>query len=175
MSSNNKIDNPSIVGTLVENAASNLNIFSAKPIAKYLSGARCSLKVNGRLIGFAFSISWNIDTRVTEITTIDNYLPHELAPSRIEVSGSIANFRIPGSGPGVLNMQSTVLNFLQQPYIEIEVRDSQTDEIIFLTKKAMITNRSEAIKSNSLAEMTLQFRAIGFRDDHTPIPPIAPL
>ena len=173
MSSNNKIDNPaSILSTLAENTASNLNIFSLKPIAKYLSGARCILKVNGRLIGFAFGINWSIDTRVTEINTIDNYMPHELAPSRIEVSGSITNFRVPGSGPGVLNIQSTVLNFLQQPYIEIEVRDSQTDEIIFLTKKAMITNRSEAIKSNSLAEMTLQFRAIGFRDDHTPLTPV---
>ena len=156
---------------LANNLASNLNVFSIKPIAKYLSGARCTLKVGGRIVGFAFSISWNIDTKVTDILTIDNYMPHELAPTRIDVSGSISGFRIPGSGPGILNMQSDVLNFLHQPYMEIEVRDSQTDETIFLTKRAMITNRQEAIKTNSLAELTLQFKAIGFRDELTPVPP----
>lgn len=156
---------------LANNLASNLNVFSIKPIAKYLSGARCTLKVGGRIVGFAFSISWSIDTKVTDILTIDNYMPHELAPTRIDVSGSISGFRIPGSGPGMLNMQSDVLNFLHQPYVEIEVRDSQTDEIIFLTKKAMITNRQEVVKTNSLAELTLQFKAIGFRDELTPTPP----
>jgi hypothetical protein len=170
MSGENKLESGSGFN-LAENLASNLNVFSIKPIAKYLSGARCTLKVGGRIVGFAFSISWNIDTKVTDILTIDNYLPHELVPTRIDVSGSISGFRIPGSGPGMLSMQSDVLNFLHQPYVEIEVRDSQTDEIIFMTKKAMITNRQEAIKTNSLAELTLQFKAIGFRDELSPEPP----
>jgi hypothetical protein len=173
MSGENKLESGSGLN-LADNLASNLGVFSIKPIAKYLSGARCTLKVGGRIIGFAFSVSWTVETKVTEILTIDNYEPHELAPSRIDVHGSISGFRIPGSGPGQLYMQSDVLNFLHQPYIEIEVRDSQTDEIIFMTKRAMITNRQEAIKTNSLAELTLQFKAIGFRDELTPEPPKEP-
>jgi hypothetical protein len=170
MAGENKLESPGGFD-LANNLASNLNVFSIKPIAKYLSGARCTLKVGGRIVGFAFSVSWTIETKVTEILTIDNYEPHELAPSRVDVHGSISGFRIPGSSPGQLHMQPDVLNFLHQPYIEIEVRDSQTDEIIFMTKRAMITNRQEVVKTNSLAELTLQFKAIGFRDELTPEPP----
>ena len=141
------------------------SILSIKPVAKYLSGARCILRINGKIVGFAFGISWNIQTAVEEINTIDNYLPHELAPTRIEVSGTISGFRIPGSGPGAMKMQTDMVSFLQQRYIEIEVRDSQSDNLIFLTRKAIITRRSESIKTGSLADLSLEFRAIGFQDE----------
>jgi len=173
MGGKNKIDNsPSVIERLGQNALSNVEgILSLKPMAKYLSGARCVLRVNGKIVGFAFGISWNITTDATEITTIDDYLPYELAPSRITVTGSISNFRIPGSGPGSQLMQADILSFMHQRYVEIEVKDSQTDELIFLTKRALITSRSENIRSNQLAEMTLNFKAIGFADERNPQTP----
>lgn len=168
---NNRIDNRSVkpLKNLAENVASNFDgIFALKPDAKYLSGARCLIRVNGEIVAFAFSISWKISTSVTEISTIDNYMPYELAPQSISVSGSIGCFRIPGTSPGTLFMQSDILNFMHQPYIEIEVRDSKTDNLIFSTKRAMIVGRSESVKSESLADMSLEFRAIGFVDERTP-------
>lgn len=170
MGDKNKIDNPSTVGqTLANNIGEQFGgIFSVKPMAKYLSGARCILRMNGKIVGFAFGISWNINTEATEITTIDDYMPYELAPSRITVSGQIQGFRIPGSGPGQALLQTDSLNFLYQRYIEIEVRDSQTNNLIFLTRRALITNRSESIRSDALAEMTLNFKAIGFADERPP-------
>ena len=166
----NKLDNSQgLVGGLAANLAENINgIFSIKPMAKYLSGARCILKVNGKIVGFAFGISWNIETSVTEINTIDDPLAYELAPENITVTGQISGFRIPGSGPGVQLIQGDILSFAHQRYIEIEVRDDQTDALIFLTRKAMITNRSENIRSDALAEMTLNFKAIGWADERTP-------
>jgi hypothetical protein len=143
-------------------------IFSTSPVAKYLSGARCILRVNGKIAAFAFAISWNITTDATEVRTIDNYLPYELAPSIIRVSGSISGFRVPGSGPGVLGIQSNILSFLHQRYIEIEVRDSQSDNLIFKTSKALITSRSENVRSDAISEMTLNFTAIGFEDEVKP-------
>lgn len=169
----NKIDSGSnVLNTIAGNAISNIDgIFSAKPMGKYLSGARCVLKVNKKIVGFAFAISWDIRTVATEINTIDDYMPYELAPQRIEVNGAISGFRIPGSGPTQSLIQSDILNFLHQRYIEIEVRDSQTDNLIFYTNKAMITSRQENIKSNSLADMTLSFKAIGFADERSPKDP----
>ena len=168
----NKIDNARPVpnaGDVFDNAASNVtSIFSIKPVAKYLSGARCVLRINGKIIGFAFGISWKIDTSVTEIRTIDDYLPYELAPKHVSVEGSISAFRVPGSGPGVQLIQTDLLSFLHQRYVEIEVRDSQTDNLIFLTKRALITSRGENIKSNALSEMTLSFKAIGWADKRSP-------
>ena len=171
MGGQNKIDNTegNLLKSTVNNALSNFEgIFSVKPMAKYLSGARCVLRANGNIIGFAFAISWKISTDAVEINTIDDYMPYELAPSRISVTGTISGFRIPGSGPGNLNLQANVESFLHQKYIEIEVRDSQTDNVIFLTRKALITDRSENIKSESLSEMTLNFTAIGFMDEVLP-------
>jgi len=174
MGANNKIDNPSsIASTIANNALSNFSgIISTKPIAKYLSGARCTLRMNGKIIGFAFGISWKIVTDATEINTIDDYLPYELAPSRISVTGSISGFRIPGTGPGNLLLQADILSFLHQRYIEIEVRDSSTDNLIFLTKRAMVTERTENIKTDALAELTMNFKAIGYADERAPILPI---
>jgi len=82
---NTGFDNsPGFAENLVNNAASNVaGIFSLRPNAKFLSGPRITLKVNGKLVGFAFGISWTINTTVTEINTIDDYLPHELAPQRV--------------------------------------------------------------------------------------------
>ncbi|CAB4125751.1 hypothetical protein UFOVP53_218 [uncultured Caudovirales phage] len=175
MGQNNKIDEGTTPGSigekLLSNVASNIEgIISVKPMAKYLSGARCILKVNGKIIGFAFAISWEIKTSVTEINTIDDYMPYELAPQRIEVNGAISGFRIPGSGPTQKLIQADLENFLHQRYIEIEVRDSQTDNLIFLTRRAMITSRTENVKIDQLADMTLSFRAIGWADERAPAP-----
>lgn len=169
----NKLDNgQSLVQGLGNNLATNVEgIFSAKPMAKYLSGARCILRVNGKIIGFAFAISWNVKTSVTEINTIDDYLPYELAPQRIQVDGAISGFRIPGSGPSQQLIHTDIESFMHQRYIDIEVRDTQTDNLIFLANKAMITSRSENIKSDALADMTLQFKAIGWVDERSPKQP----
>jgi hypothetical protein len=168
--SSNQLDNPgSIISNVASNVAGNVEgIFSIKPMAKYLSGARCVLKVNGKIVGFAFGISWNIETAVSEINTIDDPMAYELAPNNIAVTGQITGFRIPGSGPTQQLMQGDILSFVHQRYIEIEVRDSQTDNLIFLTKNAMITSRSENVKTDALAEMTLNFKAIGWADERTP-------
>lgn len=172
----NKIDNANPVpngGDLFNNVASNVtSIFSIKPMAKYLSGARCVLRINGKIVGFAFGVSWKIQTSVTEIRTIDDYLPYELAPKHISVDGTISGFRIPGAGPGSDLIQTDILSFLHQRYIELEVRDSQTDNLIFLTKRALITGRTENVKSNQLADMSLTFKAIGWSDERAPEYPV---
>lgn len=160
---------PGALDRLANNVASQAaGIFSTRPNARYVSGARVILKVNGKLCGFAFGISWRIVTSNVEINTIDNYEPHELAPQRIVVEGTISALHIPGKSVGVELWQPDVLNFLFQEYITIEARDSATDKILFYTKKAMITSRQEDIRVDSLASVQLTWRAIGYRDERPP-------
>jgi len=166
---NNKIDNDSLLkinlpNNLIEGTGS---ILALKPVAKYFTGARCILRINGDIVAFATSISWNIQTSAEEILTIDSYMPHELSPTRIQVNGSISGFRIPGSGPGVKLIQPDALSFLHQRYIDIEVVDSQSDNIIFKTNKALITKRSESVRTGEMAQLSLDFMAIGFVDERT--------
>jgi hypothetical protein len=160
---------PSNGQRLLDNVASNASgVFSTKSSAKYASGARCLLKINGKLSAFAFGISWRISTQVTEITTIDDYFPHELAPQRVSVEGSLSALHIPGQSAGTELWQPDALNFLFQQYITIEVRDSASDQLLFYTSKAMITSRSEDIKVDSLASVQLTWKAIGFQDERPP-------
>lgn len=162
---NNK---PNIGNQLANNVASNVSgVFSTKPSARYASGARTILKINGKITGFAFGISWKITTQVTEILTIDDYLPYEFAPQRVSVEGTISALHIPGQSAGTELWQPDVLNFLFQQYITIEVRDLN-DQLLFYTTKAMITSRAEDIKVDSLASVQLTWRAIGYQDERKP-------
>lgn len=143
-------------------------IFSARPSAKYASGARCVLKINSRPVGFAFGIQWRIDTLFTEINAIDNPLSEELAPRAIKVTGSISALHIPGESAGAKLWQPDVLSFLFHQYITIEVRDSVTNQLLFFTPKAVITSRQEDVKVDDLAQVNLTFQAIGFKDEKEP-------
>lgn len=155
--------------TVVDNVASNVSgVFSTKQSAKYASGARCVLKINGKVAAFAFGISWRIQTSVTELNTIDDYFPAELIPQRIQVDGNINALHIPGQSAGTELWQPDALNFLFQQYISIEVRDSATDQLLFYTNKAMITSRAEDIRVDQLANVNLAWRAIGFQDERRP-------
>lgn len=155
--------------SILSNAISPLSgIISTRPNAKFMSGARCVLKVNGQLVGFAFSISWSVNTSFTEINTIDDYLPAELAPQRITVEGTLSALHVPGVSANTLNWQGDVTNFLFAPYISIEARDQTTNQIIFATDKAVILNRTEEVKVDSLASVTLRWRAIGYLDEKQP-------
>jgi hypothetical protein len=159
---------PNLGGQLLNNVASNVSgIFSTKPSARYASGARTTLKINGKVVGFAFGVSWRIQTAVTEIQTIDDVFPAELAPQRIQVEGSLNAMHIPGISAGTELWQPDALNFLFQQYITIEVRDT-SDQLLFYTSKAMITSRTEDIRVDSLANVTLSWKAIGFQDERKP-------
>lgn len=162
---------PPVGQQIVDNVVSNVSgIFSTRPTAKYMTGARCILKINGEIAGFAFGIQWRINTAVTEINTIDDYMPYELAPQRITVEGTISALHIPGQSAGTELWQPDVLAFLFHKYITIEVRDITTDNVLFFTTKAMITSRMEDIKVDQLANVQLNFKAIGFRDEREPTP-----
>jgi hypothetical protein len=162
---------PGFAENTVNNILSNVSgVLSTRPNAKFMSGARCTLKVNGQIVGFAFGISWTINTTVTEVNTIDDYLPYELAPQRVTVEGTISALHIPGTSPGTQNWQANVLSFLFQPYISIQAQDSATQQIIFATDKAVIITRSEELRVDQLSNVTLRWRAIGFIDEQTPQP-----
>ena len=143
-------------------------IFSTKNSAKYSSGARSIIKINNQLIGFAFSVSWKINTAQDEITTIDDYLPYEFAPSRITVEGSLGMFHIPGRGASAEFIQSNLLSFPTHRYISIEVRDVTTNDLLFYTSKAVIISRSETVATENLTKATLNWKAIGWQDEITP-------
>jgi hypothetical protein len=165
-----------IVSDLTNNAVNNAlsqtaGIISTKPTAKYTSGARTIIKINNKLAAFAFSVSWKITTDYVEEKTIDDYLAYELIPTRVMVEGTIGGWHVPGQSATSTLIQADVLSFLFHKYITIEVRDSATDKVLFLTKKAVITSRTEDLTAESLGKVQLTWKAIGWQDELPPKKP----
>lgn len=151
---------------LVDNAASNSqDIFTINSNGKYISGARTIIRINGKIAAFAFGVSWRINTSQDEVNTIDDWTPYEYAPKRITVEGTISGFHIPGQGIAKQLIMPNALSFMFHKYITIEVKDRTTDNLLFLTNKAVITGLSEDIKANEIGTMSLTWKAIGWGDD----------
>lgn len=146
-------------------------IISARPTAKYTTGARTTLKINNRLAGFAFSVSWKINTENVEIRTIDDYLPAEIVPNRVTVEGTLGAFVIPGQSMTAQLIQADILSFLFHKYITIEVRDSATDQVLFKTNQAVITSRATDLTAEKLGTIQLTWKAIGWLDEVSPSKP----
>ena len=52
--------------SFADNALSSLSsILSLRPQAKYMTGARTIIRVNGDIVAFAFQVAWSIRTEVT--------------------------------------------------------------------------------------------------------------
>jgi hypothetical protein len=163
--------NGSVGSTIVKNVLSNAGPISTKPQMKYSTGPRCVLKANGKLLGFAFAVSWNIQTDNQEIFTIDDYLPAELAPRMITVSGTLGTFVVPGRSPTTELLQSHVLSFMQNKYITLEISDSATGSILFKTNKAVITGQQTSIQSEQMSVTQLTWKAIGWQHESSPEQP----
>lgn len=143
-------------------------IFTLKPQAKYTTGARTILKVNNQIIAFAFGVTWNISTSAEEIYTIDDPLPWELAPKRIEVNGTLSLFQVPGKSPQAMTIQSDVASFLMNKYIVIEVKDSATDATLLKVGSAMVTGQQGSLNSQQLGTVNLTWKAVGWQIEHPP-------
>ena len=152
-----------LADNMIESAIGGFSPFN--DYGKYFTGSRAIIKINDRLFGFAFAVSFNIKTSVESVNTIDDWTPYELAPNRITVEGTLGMFHIPGKGPGKKLVQPNLLSFLFHKYITISISDSTTGETIFETKKAFITERSQTIQSGEISTISLGWKAIGFADE----------
>lgn len=141
------------------------SIASTTAVGKFISGARCIVKINGAIAVFATKVSWRVNTEQDEIFTIDSTTPYEMAPKRVTVDGTIGGFHLPGWTPSAQAIQSDILSFMFHKYISIEVRDRSSDTLLFQTNKAVVTEWSEDISAENLAQMTLRWKAIGWMNE----------
>ena len=135
---------------------------------RYMTGARAVIKINDKLFGFAFGVNFNITTEHEENRTIEDWFAYELMPTRVTVNGTIGMFHIPNKGPSIQLVQSNALSFLMHKYITIEITDQTTGQLIFLTKKAVITSRSQDLQAGEISTIKLSWKAIGWADELNP-------
>ena len=130
-----------------------------------LTGARAVIKINERIVGFAYNVNFRVNTQYDDIWAIDHYTPYELAPKRITVDGSMSMFHIPGKGATKTNYQASPFGFMYNKYIAIEITDSVTKQLILRTNKAFVTSRSTTIGADRPAEVILSWKAISWEDE----------
>ena len=136
--------------------------------AKYMTGSRCVIKANDQLLGFAFAVRYNISTSNTEIQTIDTWVPWELAPQTVNVSGTMSLFHVPGKSVDQQLLQANLFSFLMHKYITLEISDRTTGNVIFKTNKAVITGKSQTLIAGELSTVELSWKAIGWSDELIP-------
>ena len=147
------IQNATLSSQNIENTANNLvnsaigGLSPFNDFGRYMTGSRAIIKVNDKLFGFAFAVGFEIKTDQSEIWTIDDYTPYELAPNKVSVSGTISMFHVPGKGPTKELVQPNILAFLFHKYITIRIEDQLTGQKIFETSRAQITSRRQSLNA----------------------------
>jgi hypothetical protein len=159
------------ISTTVAEQLLNSAVGASSPLnnyARYMTGSRAVIKVNGKLFGFAFAVNYNISTAADENWTIDDPTPYELMPSRLQVSGTLGMFHIPGKGPTKELVQANLYSYLMHKYITIEISDQMTGQKIFKTDRAMITGKTQSLVAGEISTIQLTWKAIGWIDELTP-------
>jgi len=159
-----------LIDSLANSTAASLN--PIQPVGPYLTGGRAIIKINDRLFGFAFGVTFNINTDYVENNTIDEYLAYELMPTRITVNGTLSMFHIPNKSPTKRLIQPNVLSYLFHRYVTIEITDQHTGQTIFHTKKAVITSKQQVLQAGEISTIQLSWKAIGWVDEMIPSQPL---
>lgn len=141
---------------------------TADLFGNFFHGSRAKIYVNGKLYGFAFGVTVNIQTQHDEIWTIDDYTPYELAPNKIQVNGTLSQFHVVGRGPSKELIQANALSFLFHKYITLEIRDSKLDITLFKSSRVMITGRNQNLQAGEPSNIQLSWKAIGWQDELIP-------
>ncbi len=135
---------------------------------KIHSGARAVIRIDNRLVVYALSVQWKINTDYKVIQGIDNVLPQELAPTSLQVQVVCGVLRVPKISASTLALQPTLLNVLHQKYVSIEIRDRKTNDTILYIPRAMLVSRGGAVAARQLSTEVWVFRGIGYWDERKP-------
>ena len=133
-----------------------------------LSGARTILKINDEVFAAGFVLDYSIDTDAQVIQGIDNVFPDEIAPQTIGVTMNLRVYRTPSNDPVTLGIapQSETIGvqqkYLTSPYIQIEIRDKQTEKVIFYIQRGWLTRRSGSMEAIGVLTENWTVRGIGF-------------
>lgn len=133
----------------------------------YMTGAMCLLKVNGKVVGFANGINFQVRIENRSLNTIDNIHPLEIYPYRTNISGQLHNFVVAGLSPTRMKIMPIIDNILISKYVTIEVYKKNTNgtlEKLVTFPKSMIVDRAETHPAGNVSRVTLTFVSTSWED-----------
>lgn len=133
------------------------------------SGARCTVSINSQIVAAGYVADYTIETRATEIETIDSVFPVELAPDRIRVAMNLRIYRTPDNDPVLEGLapgssssgQPEQKAFTQSKYLFVEIKDSN-DKTVFYIPRAWMVRRTASVTMGDLMSETWSILGIGY-------------
>jgi hypothetical protein len=127
--------------------------------ASTLSGAAIKLYVSGILYPQAQSVTLTIDYGEEPIYGIDSALPQEIRQTRISIQGSVSGVRIlTDSGLQTNGIIPILKNSLHAPYISIEIRERESDAVLYFIQGVKVTSESFRAVSKGKIELSFNFK-----------------
>lgn len=127
------------------------------------TGARAKLLINGKTIGAALQVSYSVSANITEVRTIDQFLPWELVPGQMSIKASLRRIVNPNRTLGGDALFTTMQAYLHQPYASIEIRD-RLGNLQFYAK-GMFTDMQCDIQSGQLSVEGVSFVGYYWREN----------
>lgn len=125
------------------------------------AGAGVKILINGSIIGFATGLSFTRQANSKFIYGIDSPIAQEIALTTYAVQGTLTGFRVRDGGgldgPGIMDL-STVAQFFNFKYCDIEVVDRVTNKSIYIISKCVFDSDSWSLQAKSLITFNANFK-----------------
>jgi hypothetical protein len=126
-----------------------------------LSGAQVKCYIGGNLYSEVQSINYSIDFGQDAIYGVDSFLPQEVRPTRITISGTLQAIYVGASGgPQGKDARAKINEVLYQPYVALRIKDAKNEEDLIFIPQCMISQESYSISAKGTVKVSLSFRGI---------------
>lgn len=147
-----------ILDALTPNAQNPTNIGR---IPYYSTGARSFIRIGGKPIGVAQSITWDTKYQTTPINTIDSPFAWDLDIGQAMITANLSQIIDPGAGPEASNLFAIMASAVHQPLVEIQVLDASGTSLFWA--KGMFIGVSGNVGRGSLSTLASQFIGLGYQ------------
>jgi hypothetical protein len=135
-----------------------------------MSGARAQLIISdgkeARVVGIFNNVSYGLTYSAHDVYTLGRFSANEIVYTAQETMHITASgFRVVDHGPHVSAKLPTLLDLIEQPELEIWIKDRQTDKTIARIHHVKATSFSTTISARNLEEVTVTFMGIEFEDE----------
>jgi hypothetical protein len=128
----------------------------AQPLV--LTGNNIRLYINNKLYKTVQSITFTVSYNTTVLYGIDSVYGQEIAPTKVEVNGSVQGIRLKSSGGlQAQNIRPLYSDFSAGGYISLRINDRSSNEDIIFIPQAMVTRETHTVATKGSYKLNFEF------------------
>lgn len=126
-----------------------------------MRGSDVTLHLNNKPYNVTQQVQWSIDYGEDPIYGIDSYLPQEISPTKISVSGQVTGLilRMDGGLQGG-GIRPLLVDYLASPYISLRVRDRINQLDLLYIDRIKVTKESVSVAPKGMLKISFNFVGI---------------